>query len=80
MAEAIGRAILNCPDSERTEAFIDSLLAPAMSGMEAAADHYAAAGVPPLLLVMRFKTSFLRTLRDRTALMRFAAMATGPAN
>ncbi len=25
----------DCPDSERTEAFIDSLLAPAMSGMEA---------------------------------------------
>ncbi|MGU3420757.1 hypothetical protein [Methylobacterium sp. D54C] len=74
MAEAVGRAILDCPDSERTEAFIDSLLAPAMSGMEAPADHYAAAGVPPLL-VMRVKTSFLRTLRDRTALMRLAAMA-----
>ncbi|PVZ05025.1 hypothetical protein C7388_10517 [Methylobacterium radiotolerans] len=79
VAQAISRAILDCPDGERTEAFIDALLAPAMSGMEAAAEHYSAEGVP-LLLVMRFKTSFLRTLRDRTALMRLAAMAAGPAN
>lgn len=79
VAEAVGRAIVDCPDKERTEAFIDSLLAPAMRGMEAAADRYSAAGVP-LVLVMRFKTSFLRTLRDRTVLMRFAAMAAGPAN
>lgn len=79
VAQAIGRAILDCPDGERTEAFIDDLLPPAMNGMEAAADRYSAAGVP-LLLVMRFKTSFLRTLRDRTALMRHAATAAGPAN
>ena len=79
VAEAVGRAILDCPDSERTEAFLDALLAPAMRGMEMAADHYAAEGVP-LLLVLRFKTSFLRTLRDRAGLMHLAATAAGPAN
>lgn len=79
VAEAIGRAILDCPDSERTEAFIEALLAPAMRGLEIAAEHYAAAGMP-LPLVMRFKTSFLRTVRDRISLMRVTATAAGTMN
>lgn len=75
----MGEAILACPDDARTEDFTDILVAQAHAGMEGASTLYTAAGVP-LPIVMRFRTAYLRALRDRASLMQIAATAADTPN
>lgn len=79
VASIMADAILSCPDGDRTEEFTDGLIAQAHVEMEAAAALYSAAGVP-FLIVMRFRTAYLRALRNRTGLMQIAATAAGTPN
>lgn len=78
-ANAISRAILDCPTERRTSEYVDSLTARALQAIEQTAAGYRDANIPADW-IGRFRSAATRTLRNEIDAMARAAQAAGRLN
>lgn len=78
-ANAISRAILDCPTERRTGEYVNDLTARALQAIDQTAGGYRNANIPAEW-IRRFRSAAMRTLRNEIDAMAQVAQAAGRPN